>query len=59
MSNLIDILDLSLEEIEEQLDPSAFIGRCVSQVEEFIADHVSGVLAKYKDDVETEAELKV
>ena len=53
------LFGLSEEEIRAHLDPSAFIGRCVGQVDEFIENCVSPVLARFKGELETEAELTV
>ena len=38
-------LDISLDEIKAILIPSKYIGRCVEQVESFLANHVDPVLA--------------
>lgn len=40
-------IPLTREEILAELDPKKYIGRCVSQVEEFIAGTVKPVLEKY------------
>ncbi len=63
-NNLIDRLaadediPLSGEEILAQMDPAAYIGRCVSQVEEFISAEVDPVIAKYhKKEVEGTVEI--
>ena len=40
-------IPMTREEIEAELDPAKYIGRCVSQVEEFLRDDVSPVLEKY------------
>ena len=49
---------LTKEEIEQQLKPENFIGRCVSQVDEFLQECVRPVLDKY--DVENvKAEITV
>lgn len=40
-------IPLTREEILSELDPKKYIGRCVSQVEEFIAGTVKPVLEKY------------
>lgn len=49
---------ITREEIESELDPRLYIGRCVSQVEEFNRDVVSPVLAKYHTE-EIKTDLKV
>ena len=46
------------EEIESELDPKLYIGRCVSQVEEFNETVVKPLLAKYHTE-EIKADLKV
>lgn len=53
-----DGIPLSGEEIAEQLDPKKYIGRCVSQVEEFIAGTVTPVLETYYSE-KVESELSV
>ncbi len=40
-------IPLTREEIEAELDPAKYIGRCVSQVEEFLRDDVTPVLERY------------
>ena len=40
-------IPLSGEEIEQELRPEKYIGRCVSQVEEFLANTVTPILEKY------------
>ncbi|MGN0448469.1 MAG: adenylosuccinate lyase [Acutalibacteraceae bacterium] len=51
-------IPLTKEQILAQLDPSKYIGRSVSQVEEFIKTEVEPVLAEFYSD-EIKAELKV
>ena len=65
-NNLIDLIaddpmfGLSKEEIVSHLEPSAYIGRCPEQVEEFLADCVNPVLTRYSHLLEDgEVELKV
>lgn len=38
-----------ISQLDKILDPSTFIGRAPEQVEEFIAEEVEAVIAKYKD----------
>lgn len=38
---------LSMQEIEEHLNPADYIGRCPEQVEEFLADYIEPVLQRY------------
>ncbi len=51
-------IPLSREEIMAQLDPSKFIGRCPSQVDEFISNIVRPILERYHGE-EIKAELNV
>lgn len=53
-----DAFPLTLEEIRSELDPKLYIGRSVSQVEEFIEDIVKPILDKYYSD-NIKAELNV
>ncbi len=52
-----DAFPLTRDEIESHLDPSKYIGRCVSQVEEFIRDIAAPIIDRYYE--ETHAELSV
>ena len=51
-------IPMDREEIESQLDPSLYIGRCVSQVEEFLDREVAPVIEKYHTE-ELTSSLKV
>ncbi len=51
--------NLSIEEIEECLDPSDFIGRCPSQVSEFLSDYIEPILNDNKDNKAFGVELTV
>ncbi|MCD7859563.1 MAG: adenylosuccinate lyase [Firmicutes bacterium] len=42
-----DRIPLTREEIDAQVDPRRYIGRCVSQVEEFLAEVIRPILEKY------------
>lgn len=53
-----DTFPLTKEEIEKQLDPSAYTGRSASQVDEFLKDIISPILSRYNGE-EIKAELKV
>ena len=53
-----DTFPLTLEEIEQQLDPSLYIGRCPSQVDEFIESVVNPILSRLYTG-EIKSELKV
>ncbi len=46
-------------DIDALVQPAAFIGRAPQQVDEFLADHVQPVLAKYKHLLGLTSELKV
>ena len=48
---------LTKEEIISQLDPKKYIGRCESQVDEFLAEIIAPILERYSEKVT--AELKV
>lgn len=50
-----DDFPLTLEEIKSELDPKLYIGRSISQVEEFIAEIINPILEKYcADDIKAE-----
>lgn len=53
-----DAFPLALEEIKGQLDPKLYIGRCVSQVEDFLRDVARPMIEKWHDG-EITGELKV
>lgn len=63
-NNLIDRIaederiPLTNEEILSELDPVKYIGRCVSQTEEFVSNIIEPILKKYGTD-EVEVELNV
>ena len=48
---------LTIEEIRDQIDPRKYIGRCPSQVDEFLHDVAHPITAKYREHIESE--LKV
>ena len=65
-NNLIDLMaedpafGMSREELTAHLEPERYIGRCPEQVEEFLAQEIAPVLAKYAAALgEKETELKV
>ncbi|MCI8553160.1 MAG: adenylosuccinate lyase [Lawsonibacter sp.] len=65
-NNLIDLMaadpsfGMTKEEMDAHLDPSAYIGRCPEQVEEFLAQEIQPVLERYSAALAgTFAELKV
>lgn len=50
---------VTLEELEQILQPEKYTGRAKEQTEEFLANDVAQVLAKYKDIKSEEAEINV
>ena len=66
-NNLIDLIAadpafsmLSREELTAHLEPARYVGRCPEQVEEFLAEEVEPVLARYPQALAGQtAELKV
>ena len=53
-----DLFPLTKEEIEAHLDPTKYIGRSVSQVDEFLKDVIAPILDRYNGE-EIKSELKV
>lgn len=53
-----DRIPLTKEEILSELDPAKYIGRCVSQTEEFVSNVAEPILKKYGTD-EVKSELNV
>lgn len=53
-----NLFPLSKEEIEAHLDPKKYIGRSVSQVDEFLKDVIAPILSRYEGE-EIKSELKV
>lgn len=53
-----DRILLTKEEILSELDPAKYIGRCVSQTEEFVSNVIEPILKKYSTD-EVKVELNV
>lgn len=53
-----DLFPLTKEEIESHLDPKKYIGRSVSQVDEFLKDVIAPILDRYNGE-EIKSELKV
>ena len=53
-----DRIPLTKEEILSELDPVKYIGRCVSQTEEFVSNVIEPILKKYSTD-EVKVELNV
>lgn len=64
-NNLLELIekdknfDINLEELNEILNPSKYIGRCVSQVEEFVKNEVDIVLDNNKDFIEKIKEVEI
>ena len=65
-NNLIDLIaadpafGMTKEELSAHMEPSAYIGRCPQQVEEFLSEYVAPVLERYQDALaDKETELKV
>lgn len=54
-----DMFPLTKEEIMAELDPALYIGRSVSQVEEFIRDYASPVIKRLCTEEDMTSELKV
>ena len=52
-------IPLTKEEIVAQLDPSQYIGRSVSQVEDFLREVVAPMLEKYASETEIVAQLNI
>ncbi len=48
-----------LPRIDELMNPSTFVGRAPKQVDEFIAEEVRPILAKYSGQLESKAVLHV
>ncbi|MBO5185108.1 MAG: adenylosuccinate lyase, partial [Clostridia bacterium] len=51
-------IPLSKEEIEKELDPKKYTGRCAGQVDEFLSSVIAPILARY-DGEEIRSELRV
>lgn len=51
--------NLKLDELDEMLEPSAYIGRCPEQVSEFLEELIQPLLDKEKDSLIVSDELKV
>ena len=54
-----DFFDISKEELNEVLDPMKYIGRCPSQVDEFIENEVNPILEENKNLIEETKEIQV
>jgi len=51
--------DTSLEQLLQTLEPIKFVGRAPQQTEEFLAQHVNPLLARYQDDLGLTANISV
>ena len=51
--------DTSLEQLLQTLEPVKFVGRAPQQTEEFLAQHVSPLLARHQDDLGLTADISV
>lgn len=64
-NNLLELIekdenfDINLEELKEVLNPNKYIGRCISQVEEFVKNEVDIVLDNNKDFIEKIKEVEI
>lgn len=64
-NNLLELIendenfDINLEELKEVLNPNKYIGRCISQVEEFVKNEVDVVLNNNKDFIENIKEVEI
>ena len=64
-NNLLELIkddkffDINEDELEEVLDPSKYIGRCPSQVDEFIENEVNPVLENNKNLIEEIKEIEI
>ncbi|MDD7764680.1 MAG: adenylosuccinate lyase [Peptoniphilaceae bacterium] len=47
-----DFFNIEKDELKEVLDPKKYIGRCISQVDEFIENEVNPILEKNKNEIE-------
>ena len=50
---------MTREQIMEHLDPSAYIGRCPSQVDEFLSECVRPAIAPYLDGGDVTVEINL
>lgn len=64
-NNLLELIekdenfDIEINELKEILNPSKYIGRCISQVNEFIQEEVDPVLNKYEKEIEKIKEVEI
>lgn len=53
------VFNLSVEELEETMDPAKYVGRSPEQVEEFLKDVINPILEANKDELGLKAEINV
>ena len=64
-NNLLELIakdpafGLSLEELQESMDPARYVGRAPLQVEKFLKENVNPVLEKNRDVLGMKAEINV
>ncbi|MBF1276043.1 MAG: adenylosuccinate lyase, partial [Parvimonas micra] len=54
-----DLFDISKDELNEVLNPMKYIGRCPSQVDEFIENEVNPILEENINMIENIKEVEV
>ncbi|MCI5997474.1 MAG: adenylosuccinate lyase, partial [Parvimonas sp.] len=54
-----DFFNIEKDELKEVLDPKKYIGRCISQVDEFIENEVNPILEKNKNEIENIKEIEI
>ncbi len=60
-NNLLELIaqtpmfGMTMEEISAHMNPALYIGRCPTQVEEFLADYIRPVLDRYADALQADA----
>ena len=64
-NNLLELIaadsafGMTIEELEEKMDPSKYVGRAPEQTEEFLKEVVEPALAPFKDDIGMTAQINV
>ncbi len=64
-NNLLELIaaddgfPMTLEELQAVMEPSRYVGRSASQVEEFVAEVIEPILQKYRDELGLQAEINV
>lgn len=54
-----DFFNIEKDELKEVLDPKKYIGRCISQVDEFIENEINPILEKNKNEIENIKEIEI